>query len=284
MRQPARHVVWFVVAGLAALLGCTGPSGQRVSGAEYQELERERSGLAAEGEAEGGGAREERRRELDARSRELAGRREDAAHDAAEQLATRLRLDLDHASALAEEHLELARAQRELAMAQDDLGHFEREGRQRRLDASALELQAAKDDLLETREELAQLELMYGASQLGDATAEIVVQRTKRRLLLSELQHGLAERAARELAERTLPREHELLNAEVIEKQVALSNLQRRIERQAMERAAALRALEHEVRVTAREQRELEELQRLLDNDRQELERSASGRSAGTLP
>jgi len=276
MVPAVRRVAWLFALCCSSLPACSGPGGQHVTGAELRELERERSGAMAAADGVSGGPREERRRELDARSRELAGRREDSEFEAAEQAARRARLDLEHASALAEEHLALAQAQRELARAQDDQAFFETEGRQRRLDASALELQSARDDLLETREELAQLELMYGASQLGDSTAEIVVQRTQRRLLLAELRVGLQERAARELAERTLPRELEDFVAEVVEKQVALGNLERRLERQAMERAAELRALEHEVRVTVREQRETDELQRLLDVDRQEWERAPS--------
>ncbi len=254
------------LAGLTLLVACGGPSGQRLSAGEYRELER-RQAAQQPGPATARQA-EEQRRDLDERSRKLDERRADHAHEVAQLAARRATTELAHAVAVADEELALAAAQRALRLARDDTAHFKAVVQPRRLQSTALDLQASEDRLLETREELAQLELMYGESELGDATAEIVLQRTRRRLKLAEMRHKLREAEAVELEERTLPRELEDLQTTLHEKEVALENCRRGQEKARMERESALRDLAHQEEEHAREAAAIKEAERLLASDR----------------
>jgi hypothetical protein len=107
-------------------------------------------------------------------------------------------------------------------------------------------VQSSSDRLLETREELAQLEMMYGESGLGDATAEIVLNRTRRRLTRAEESHRLREERSAELVTITIPREIEKLEMAVRAAQVELENARRKVERGQLDRAAALAKIEKE--------------------------------------
>ncbi len=266
---------------LAALPACLGPSGQSLSASEYREMERLTA--AREPSASSVEGAEKARRSLDDRSRQLDDRRADHSHNTASLAGRVTRTDLEHATALADETLALSAAQRELVLAQEDLAHFKTVLMDRRIRASELTLQSSEHGLLETREELAQLELMYGASELGDSTAEIVLERTRRRLMLSELRHKLRVQEAAELKSRTLPRELAKLKTALVQKTVANENTKRRLDRQAMERAAATRDLEHEQRKLERETAAIGEEARLLDVDRRKWNREQDdARRAGT--
>jgi len=263
-----------LLLGATLLTACAGPSGQKVSASEYRELERQ---AASDQAGAGGGANfESKRRALDERSRKLDERKADLAHATLALASKRAETALEHAIALSTESVDLARSQRELLLAQEDLTYFTSEDRKRRLERDRLEVQSSGDRLRETREELAQLEMMYGESQLGDATAEIVVERTRRRLLLAEMRHALRELESKELAERTLPRQLKELEAKLLEKQVAQENTKRRLEKQALGRESALRDLDHEQASLERKDAALDEEERLLEKDRREWERSGS--------
>lgn len=267
---------------LTLCCSCAGPAGQDMSAAEYREMEREAAarlpGRLSVAEAE------KQRREIEERDRKLDARRADHAHLLAGLAARAQILEVEQAMAVAEENIQLAKAEREVRRAQEELSHFQIVESERRLRRKELDLQASSDRLLETREELAQLELMYGASELGDATAEIVVERTRRRLLLAELRHKLAEQELAELQSRTLPRELEDLEAAMLEKTVALQNVTRRLEKQALERATARRDLEFDEQKAEREGAAIAEEARLLELDRKEWNRDQDDARRGATP
>src|SRR6185295_1658408 len=103
--------------------------------------------------------------------------------------------------------LGVQQTQRDQRIAAEDLDHFTKVEQARRLADDALDMARSQDGLLETREELAQLEMMYSGGNLGDATAEIVLNRTRRRLQRAEEGHRLRTERSGELKTITLPRE-----------------------------------------------------------------------------
>ncbi|MDG2149785.1 MAG: hypothetical protein P8N09_09695 [Planctomycetota bacterium] len=269
--------------GLALLPSCSGlgSGGENISAGEYRELEREaaarRPSRVSTAESE------KRRREIEERSRKLDEQRAEHAHEVA-KLASRLTvLEIDQAMAAAEETIDLARAEREVQIAQDDLSHFQVIESERRLRRGELTLQASMDRLLDTREELAQLELMYGASELGDATAEIVLERTRRGLMLAELRYKLTEQEVGELETRELPRELEELKAAMLEKTVALANAKRRLEKDALKREIARSDLAYEEAKSLREQAAIAEVARLLELDRKEWNQEQDDSRRGSM-
>ena len=266
--RPARFAV--VLLALAGPLACSGPSGREVTPNEMARMDREeaarqaavRNGVAApeaqvspreEAEAfvattDGSLTDEQaaKRDGLDRRRLALDRRRSDQARSLAELDAKADRVDLEQAAAMASEVVALAAAERELRTAQEDLDHFTGVVRQRRLDEDALAVQGSADNLLESREELAQLEMMYKDSQLGDATAEIVLNRSRRRLARAEEGHRLRLQRSEDLKSIELPRELENLQHALRAKQVALENVRRAQEKARLEREAARRDLAFE--------------------------------------
>lgn len=208
-----------------------------------------------------------KRDELDRRRTDLARRREDHARNGFELEQRRARTALEHQSAEAQEAVALAQAERDLRLASEDLARWRAEERPRRLAEDALDLQQSADGLLETREELAQLEMMYSASELGDATAEIVLNRTRRRLQRAEERHGLRERRSAELREVTLPREEDGRAQAERAKAVALDNLRRNQQKDRLAREAALRDLDFEARKLEREAADAARDEAILERD-----------------
>jgi hypothetical protein len=208
-----------------------------------------------------------KRDELDKRRTDLARRREDQARSAFELAQRRRRTELEHQSAAAQEAVSLEQAERELRQASEDLARFRAEERPRRLAEDALDLQQSSDGLLETREELAQLEMMYSGAELGDATAEIVLNRTRRRLQRAEERHALRERRSAEFRAVALPRDEESRVASARAKAVALENVRRNQEKEHLQREAALRDLDFDARKQEREVADLARDEAALERD-----------------
>jgi hypothetical protein len=205
---------------------------------------------------------------LDKRVIDLGRRREDLARNLSELEQKRQRTQLEHQSAEADEALALERAQLEHRNATQDLEHFLADEKPLRLAEDALGIQASWDGLLETREEMVQLEMMYGDADLGDATAEIQLNRTRRRLQRAEESHRLREIRSEDLKVVTLPREEERLRLELKARTVALEGSQRAMERGRLSRAESLRALDVEARSLGREAEDIDRDDTLLDADR----------------
>jgi hypothetical protein len=283
MRMP--HVVSSLPLALPlVLLACTSPGGTRVTPAEYERIEPPRppSVTAREQAAPAGPDKPlsdelvEEQQGLDGRVIALDRRREDLERDRAELERKRHRVAIEQEGAEASEALALERALREHEKAVDDLAHLAGVEHPRRLEEDALGLRGSWDNLLEVREELAQLEMMYDAPALGDATAEIVLNRTKRRLERMEAGHALREQRSAELKERTLPREMTDAELELRAKTVALEEARRKLELGRLGREAALRDLEQEVRELEREQQDIEREAGQLAADRERWDRKVA--------
>ena len=110
--------------------------------------------------------------------------------------------------------LRLDAARRTHRNATEDLGYFERIGREQREKMSKFNLKSAEQRLESAREELRQLEKMYKADDLTEETEEIILKRQKFAVESAEL--GLeSAKLSTELALKTsIPREAETLLAQ----------------------------------------------------------------------
>jgi hypothetical protein len=87
-------------------------------------------------------------------------------------------------------------AERELKAAKNEQEHFKKKVVPLELDERALAVDRAKQNVLEAREELTELEAMYAQEDFAKATKELVMTRGRSRLAMSERDLGLAERRA----------------------------------------------------------------------------------------
>jgi hypothetical protein len=284
------------LAATAALTACSSPRGTAISPADLQRMER---ADAARGAAPAGAAdpaspapaaksavshsgetltaeRAKQRNDLDDRRMKLARRREDQARNQGELEAKRSRIALEQSNSGASEGMAVQQAERDRRVANEDLQRFLEVEKARRLAEDALDVSRAQDGLLETREELAQLEMMYSESSLGDATAEIVLNRTRRRLQRAEEGFRLRSERSDELKQVTLPRDQQKLELELAAKTVALENSQRTRDAGRLQREAALRDLDFEARKLQREAEDIELEDTRLQQDLARFERDLS--------
>ena len=272
---------------------CASPEGERVTAADYTRSQEQAAAAAAlsqpRAESSSGSTRSSGglsdelvndKNALDKRVIDLGRRREDLARQRSELEQKRQRTALEQQSSEAEEALSLERAELEHRNATKDLDHFLQEQKPNRIAEDALSLQSSWDGLLETREELAQLEIMYKDSALGDATAEITLNRTKRRLQRAEESHRLREKRSEELKTLTLPRDEERLRLEVKAKTVALDSARRAVEKGRLARAEALRGLDVEAAKLEREAADIERDDTLLEADRTRWDKKATAAQA----
>jgi len=208
-----------------------------------------------------------KRDELDRRRTELQRRGEDHARESFELESRKKRVELDQAASVAQDVVALDAATREQRLAAEDLARFRSQEKPHRLAEDTLDVQQVADGLLDAREELAQLEMMYSESQLGDATAEIVLNRSKRRLERAQERYRLRVERSDELKTVTLPRDEETRVQAERTKSVALENLRRAQEKSRLEREAALRDLDFEGRKLARSAADITRDQAILDRD-----------------
>ncbi|MCA8962923.1 MAG: hypothetical protein KDC38_20510 [Planctomycetes bacterium] len=152
---------------------------------------------------------------------------------------------------------EIARAQRELELARQQLAEFDELTRPLRTKRAQLDLQQSRDSVRENEQELEQLEMMYNDQQIADATKEIVLERGRRRLERARQRLTIEEQEVQKLETHTLPREREGLELAVREKEDGLARRQRTAESTRMEKHLGILGAENEV---ARIQSELEAL------------------------
>jgi len=221
---------------------------------------------------------EKKAEKMEERLLKLERRRQDLDRARPALDTRRASLMLDHESQLASEAITIAKAEREQRIALEDLTHYVEVEQVRRMAEDRLSVQSSADRLLETREELAQLEMMYGDSGLGDATAEIVLNRTRRRLTRAEESHRLREERSAELITISIPREIEKHEMAVRAAQVELENARRKVERGQLDRAAAVAKL-------AKDQigldREAEDIVREAEKIDREMAHASPSRDAG---
>src|SRR5262249_47591383 len=208
-----------------------------------------------------------KRDDLEKRRTDLQRRHEDQARDTFELDQKHKRRDLDQQAPAAQEAVTYEAADREHRIAAEDLARFRAVDKPHRLAQDALEVQLSSDGLLDADEELTQLKMMYSDSQLGDATAEIVLNRSERRLKRAQEQHRLRVELSDQLKTVTLPRDEEALVQAEKAKAVALDNVKRAQDKAKMEREAALRDLEFEGKKLERETADIARDQSALDRD-----------------
>ena len=285
-----------LLSGLIVCAACASPEGERIPAADYQRSQQDAAAAAAlsmpraepppgkSASCSGPSALSDElvteKNGLDKRVIDLGRRREDLARQRTELEQKRQRTALEQKSAEADEALALERAELDSRNAAQDLEHFLAEEKPNRLAEDALGVQASWDSLLETREELAQLEMMYKDSALGDATAEITLNRTKRRLQRAEEGHRLREKRSDDLKNITLPRDEERLKLEVKAKSVALESAQRAVEKGKLTRADVLHQLDVEAAKLEREAADIERDDTLLEADRTRWDKKATAAQA----
>ena len=116
------------------------------------------------------------------------------------------------------------RIRRELELATARLAQFRDVESVRKLQQAQLETQRARDQIDDTREELAQLEKLYQGNDLADATKEIVLKRGRR-----ALERAGSSLAIKELELKTL--QADLLPAELAKMQLEADQKKDELER-----------------------------------------------------
>ncbi|HYC79048.1 MAG TPA: hypothetical protein VEI02_15610 [Planctomycetota bacterium] len=159
--------------------------------------------------------------------------------------------EIDDAAAVAKAGLEAEFARRKAAT-------FDEREAPSRAARARLDADAARDGHDDSKEELAQLELMYKGHEIGDMTKDLVLARAKRSLERSRRRVELAALDLQTLEERTLPHERDRLLAEASDRERDVEKARRNAERSAFERRLAVAAAESEVRRLEEEIADLE--------------------------
>ena len=146
-------------------------------------------------------------------------------------------------------------AERELRTARAEQEHFEKTVVPLELDERALSVDGARQNVVEAKEELVELEAMYAQEDFAKTTKELVLMRGRKRLEMSERSLALAERRAviaREFDHKKRAKEHA---ERVIKAESGLEDARARAKKSAFDRQTALLKAEHA----------LEDAQRALD-------------------
>jgi hypothetical protein len=101
----------------------------------------------------------------------------------------------------------LAKAEFEAKRSEEALRHFEQVERPLRVRESEYRLQGTKDGIQDQTEELEQLEKMYGADEVVEATEEIVIRRSRRGLERSKRWLGFQQQRHDAMVQIELPRD-----------------------------------------------------------------------------
>jgi hypothetical protein len=232
---------------LVALLACacSGPPGQRVTAAEYAEIERRQAAAAAADASKVDRGSLDERTALDDRAAKLVRERAEADFEEAELESRRERMLIAHTGDSSDEALALQQAAERVITARAVQLFFTAVEQSLLTAEDALGTRRAEDSLLETREELAQLELMYGPDPT-EATAEIVVARTRRRVVNAEERLRLSGLRSRRLTEVELPKRlHELI-LELQSAEARVGAATRALALGKMDREAELREQQHD--------------------------------------
>jgi hypothetical protein len=167
-----------------------------------------------------------------------------------ELAAARRELALQHVRrelALLESAAEVFAEQHALEVASAALIEFETYEHAAQLAESALALQMEKDAAQDAREEMEQLEVLYGVGDLADKTAEIVLRRAARGLERADEMMRLEEAAHRQLLQVSLPRQHSDLRFEVHSAELDLRRLEAQRQVDEMEHAHAVASLGEQI-------------------------------------
>lgn len=163
----------------------------------------------------------------------------------AREKVRRAELALAHQSA--DTQGQVANAERAHELAARKLAIFQERDAPLRVDESRLSLQRAQDRAKEQEEELEQLEMLYTEQDLAEKTAEIVLQRGRRRLERARRALQLETTELENLEQHHLPLEHANLQKEVDEKARELEQARRKGQLDRLDKQIALMEAEAEV-------------------------------------
>lgn len=126
--------------------------------------------------------------------------------------------------------LKIESAERALARAEEALEHFRKVDRDERIRRSELNLESSKHSIQDQKEELEQLEKLYKGNDLAKESQDIVLDRSRRRLRVSEERYEMQKRDHERLKTVIIPRReedlvHALENAKLAHKSATDSNL-----------------------------------------------------------
>lgn len=155
------------------------------------------------------------------------------------------RLAADHQALDSKEAILKAEQERELSGSK--LEDLQKNQGPSRLDKAKHGLKGAEDSLRENEEELAQLEMMYAESELGDKTKEIVIQRAKRRLEQVRWWLSIQQNDLTLLSEHSLPLETREAQQQLDDKTRALDAARRAADAAAIAKKIELLSAESEI-------------------------------------
>ena len=186
---------------------------------------------------------EKAEKDLAAKHRKLAKLERDLA--IAQQRMKRAGMAIEHAGVDGQNSI--AKAEAELDIARRKLETFEEKTVPTRIARAELNLQGAEDRVLEAKQELEQLELMYKDEEFADKTKEIVLERGRRRLERSQRSLEIQRVDLATLTEKTIPVELEEHELRVREKHRALERARRSAESTRLDKQIALMGAESEI-------------------------------------
>lgn len=267
---------FLILFALLPCAGCVGPEGRTITAAEYADMEREA------GQASRSVAMQIDRGAVDdqvalaERADGLHRERLELAFEQGELTQQRERLTLSESAEQSARELTLAQARERLTTARAERLFFADVERALLLGQDALAQLSAENSLLEMREELAQLELMYG-SDPADATAEIVVARTRRRVARSEERLRLLGMSSRKLREVDLPKRLHDGALALQDAEAAVANAENALALGVIDRASAERGLDHEAALLELQAKGLKRREQRLEEDQRSWERGENG-------
>jgi hypothetical protein len=141
-----------------------------------------------------------------------------------------------------------AKLQKELQLAKAKLETFEKREVPARTAKGQLDLQNARDNHENSKEELEQLEIMYKEADLADKTREIVIKRAKRDLERVQQRLAIQQEELGILLERTLPAEREKLTLDFEEKQREIARAERAAQKGVGDKKVVLMAAESDIK------------------------------------
>ena len=237
-----RMYLALVLAGVAGGCAATNNTEQMVVKPDAQ-----RTLSVAPGDAESGAASDENKKSDAKKKAEKEAKRAKLTRDleVARQKVAQAQLAIDHQRADDEEAVRKAAADRDLAAAK--LEDFEKHSAPVKLEKARLSFKKAEDSVLESREELEQLKMMYNEQELGDKTSEIVIARAKRWLERAEQDLRIQTQDLQNLEKETIPLERRELQLKVEAGEGEQQTKVRSAEANVLEKRIALISAEAEV-------------------------------------
>jgi hypothetical protein len=154
----------------------------------------------------------------------------DKALEDAEKSAMLANLALEHANESLRRHAQslphnLQKAERALERAEEALTHFREVERAQRIRNGEINLTATENSIQDQKEELDQLERLYQGNDLAKESQDIVLNRARRRLAVTEERHEMDKASHERMVEVILPRRDQDLEAAVVDARQELERL-----------------------------------------------------------